>query len=99
MKNSSCSMGVLLQGFFLEHLVANKQASTQTVASYRDSFRLLLQYIHQHLKIEPAKMQLSDIQAPIILSFLENLEIERHNTRKRPWCNRFLYPGNYTLCS
>jgi integrase/recombinase XerD len=72
-------MGPLLQGFFVEHLLQHKHVSPQTVASYRDTFRLLLQYAHRQLKTEPAALKITALEAPLILSFLESLEQDRHN--------------------
>ena len=43
------SLATLLQAFFLERLIAQRNASPQTVAAYRDSFRLLLQFAHQRV--------------------------------------------------
>ena len=50
-------MGPLLQGFFVEHLRQHKHVSPQTVASYRDTFRLLLQFAHKQLRTEPAALK------------------------------------------
>jgi len=72
-------IGPLLQGFFVEHLLKHKHASPQTVASYRDTFRLLLQFAHRHLKKEPAALEVAALDAPVILSFLDSLEKDRHN--------------------
>jgi site-specific recombinase XerD len=75
-----------LQMFFLQHLHSNKRASGQTIAAYRDTFRLLLQYVQQTRNIEPSKLQLSDLDASTLLSFLDHLEKEEtiapdHETR------------------
>jgi integrase/recombinase XerD len=43
----------LVQGFFAEHLIAERQLSSCTVASYRDSLRLLLVYVHKQTRREP----------------------------------------------
>jgi hypothetical protein len=51
-KSSSFLIGPLLQGFFAKHLIQHKHVSPETVASYRDAFRLLLQYVHKQLKTE-----------------------------------------------
>src|SRR5205814_1508303 len=45
MSTATTSIGPLLQGFFVEHLLQHKHVSPQTVTSYRDTFRLLLQYV------------------------------------------------------
>ena len=49
----------LLQAFFLERLVAQRNASPQTVAAYRDSFRLLLEFAHQHIGKAPERLELT----------------------------------------
>jgi integrase/recombinase XerD len=83
-KSSSSLIGPLLQGFFVEHLLQHKHVSPQTIASYRDAFRLLLQYAHKQLKTEPALLEVTALDAPMILSFLDSLEKDRHNcTRSR----------------
>jgi hypothetical protein len=78
-KSSSTLIGPLLQGFFVEHLAQQKHVSPQTIASYRDAFRLLLQYAHKRLKTEPASLDVTALDAPLILSFLDSLETDRHN--------------------
>lgn len=79
MKSSSALVGPLLQGFFVEHLLQQKHVSPQTIASYRDAFRLLLQHVHKQLKIEPVSLEVTALDAPVILSFLDSLETDRHN--------------------
>lgn len=76
----SPSFPTLLQDFFCQRLIAQRNASARTVASYRDSFRLLLRYAHSHLRKAPAALSLTDLNAPFILSFLDYLEKERGNS-------------------
>ncbi len=73
-------VGPLLQVFFTEYLVAQKRLSLQTIASYRDTFRLLLQFIHREAGIEPVALPIATLDADRILAFLEGLEKDRHNT-------------------
>ena len=73
------SFPTLLQQFFLERLIQQRNASAQTVASYRDSFCLLLRFAKSHLGKAPERLTLSDLDAPLILAFLNYLENERHN--------------------
>lgn len=74
------SFGVLLQAFFSEHLLAHKRASAHTIAAYRDTFRLLLKFLStSHGKI-PSDIHVIDLDAPVILSFLDHLETERQNS-------------------
>jgi integrase/recombinase XerD len=78
-KSSPTLIGPLLQSFFVEHLLQQKHVSPQTIASYRDAFRLLLQFVHKTLKVEPASLPVISLDANLILSFLDNLEVYRHN--------------------
>ena len=74
------SLATLLQAFFLERLTAQRNASPQTVAAYRDSFRLLLEFAQQYVGKAPERLELTDLDAPVVLAFLDHLERERHNT-------------------
>jgi integrase/recombinase XerD len=56
--SADATLATLLRAFFLERLVAQRNASPQTVAAYRDSFRLLLQFAHQHLGKAPERLEL-----------------------------------------
>lgn len=70
----------LVQEFFCQRLVAQRNASPCTVASYRDAFRLLLCFAEPHLRKKPSALVLADLDAPVILAFLDDLERARHNT-------------------
>lgn len=70
----------LLQDFFCQRLIAQRQASPRTVASYRDTFRLLLSYATARSKKTASALTLADLDAPLILDFLDHLEQERHNS-------------------
>jgi integrase/recombinase XerD len=69
----------LLQEFFCQHLLNQRNASSRTIASYRDTFRLLLQYIEKRKNTRPVDVTLGDLDAPCILAFLDYLEKERRN--------------------
>jgi integrase/recombinase XerD len=68
-------VGPLLQIFFTDFLIAQRRLSLQTVASYRDTFRLLLQFVHRETGIEPVA-----VKTEIIVRFLDTLEKDRGNT-------------------
>jgi integrase/recombinase XerD len=70
-------IGPFLQLFFAEHLVVHKRASAQTIASYRDTFRLLLQFMQNRGGIPPAAIPLTAVDADCILDFLNYLERDR----------------------
>ena len=82
MKNSTSSslFPMLLQQFFAERLIQQKNVSPQTVASYRDTFRLFLNFAQQQLHKSPSQLVLTDLDAPLVLAFLNHIERERHNT-------------------
>jgi site-specific recombinase XerD len=67
----------LLENFFTGHLIAERHLSPCTVASYRDTCRLLLHYVETHTHRAPVEQCLEDWDAPRLLSFLEYLEKER----------------------
>lgn len=69
----------LVHDFFCSHLMAQRNVSPQTVASYRDTFRLLLPFAQTCIKKAPCKMNLEDIDAQLILDFLAHLEKDRGN--------------------
>ena len=72
-------VGPLLHIFFTEYLVAQKRLSLQTIASYRDTFRLLLQFVHREAGIEPVALPVATLDADRVLAFLDGLERDRHN--------------------
>jgi integrase/recombinase XerD len=69
-----------LQAFFTQRLMTQRRASAQTVAAYRDTFRLLLRFVAAQTSKLPAALAFADLDAPTIGAFLEHLEKERHNT-------------------
>ena len=72
----------LLERFFSQRLVAQRQASPHTIASYRDTFRLLLQFAEKRLHKRPSSLSLSDLQPALIGAFLDELEKTRGNTAR-----------------
>lgn len=74
------SFSILMQAFFSEHLGAHKRASPQTICSYRDTFRLLLKFVQEKQRTMPSDVAVTDLDAPVILSFLDHLEATRRNS-------------------
>lgn len=70
----------LLQAFFCQRLMQQRHASSRTVSSYRDAFRLLLRFAEAHAGKPVSQLSLSDLKASLILAFLDDLETQRHNT-------------------
>jgi site-specific recombinase XerD len=69
----------LLEAFFTQRLIAQRRASPHTIASYRDTFRLLLQFAQKRLHKPPAQLALADVGAPFVGAFLKDLENHRAN--------------------
>lgn len=72
----------LLRTFFCEHLTAQREVSPQTVASYRDTFRLFVGYAATRLVKTPTDLALADLDAPLVLDFLDHLQATRGNTAR-----------------
>jgi integrase/recombinase XerD len=70
---------VLLESFFTERLVAQRRASPHTIASYRDTFRRLLQFAQKQLHKPPSQLAMEDLNAPFLGTFLNDLENHRAN--------------------
>jgi site-specific recombinase XerD len=81
MKTSS-NLAVLLEAFFTDRLMRQRQASPHTVAAYRDAFCLLLKFAQDRLKKAPSSLTLEHLDAPFIASFLDHLEKDRGNSAR-----------------
>src|SRR5712691_6636133 len=78
----SADLPSLLQSFFTDRLVRQRQASPHTIAGYRDCFRLLLQFAKKRLSKMPSQIRIEDLDAPFIGLFLEHLESVRKNSAR-----------------
>ncbi len=72
-------LSALLQSFFTDRLISQRQASPHTIASYRDTFRLLFRFAHRQLKKPPSHLTLEDLDAPFIGTFLNHVVTDRNN--------------------
>lgn len=80
MADATPSFPMLLQRFFAEHLRQQRAVSPHTVAAYRDAFRLLLSFAHARIGKSPTELTLADLDAALILAFLDHLERERKSS-------------------
>ena len=69
-----------VQAFFADYLCQQRRLSPQTIMSCRDTFRLLLTFLRDQTGIEPSALRIADVDAPVVLSFLNHLEQERGNS-------------------
>jgi site-specific recombinase XerD len=76
---SAANFPALVQSFFLERLLQQRQASHNTIAGYRDTFRLLIKFAMERLGRAPTELVLEELDAPFIAEFLEHLEKDRGN--------------------
>lgn len=51
-----------------------RQASPHTISSYRDTFRQFLKFTEQQLHKAPSHLDFEEINAPLIMAFLDHLE-------------------------
>jgi integrase/recombinase XerD len=77
--SQSTQFSSLMQSFFAQHLCEHKEVSPRTVTVYRDTFRLLFAFMQTRTGRTPSDLGLADLDAPVILEFLEHLETARHN--------------------
>lgn len=80
MTTSSVPAAALVQAFFVEYLLNQKHASPRTLAAYRDAFRLLLGFVRETQGIEPAVLNVENLDAPIVVDFLDHIERHRANS-------------------
>jgi len=76
------TFSALLESFFSERLIRQRQVSPHTISSYRDTFRLLLQFAQRRLHKPPSRFALEDIDAPMVTAFLNDLENSRKITAR-----------------
>ena len=73
------AIAATLQSFFTDRLISQRQASAHTIASYRDTLRLFVQFMHRRTGKAPSRLDWADLNADAVSAFLDHLEIERHN--------------------
>ena len=69
-----------LQAFFTDRLLRQRHASSHTVAAYRDTLRILLSYAAVQVNVSPSRLDIGQLDAPMIGAFLDHLEHERGNS-------------------
>jgi site-specific recombinase XerD len=77
------SFAALLERFFTQRLMQQRQASPHTISSYRDTFRQFLKFVQQQLHKPPSRLNFEEIDAPLIVAFLDGLETHGVSVRSR----------------
>lgn len=76
------SLAPLLEMFFTERLLRQRQASPHTIAAYRDAFRLFLRFAEKRLGKAPSDLLLTDVDASFVGAFLDHVEKDRGNSAR-----------------
>ena len=69
-----------LQAFFTDRLIRERDASPQTIAAYRDAWRLLLGFAATTSGRQPFHLDINDLDVDVVTGFLDHLEHDRHNS-------------------
>src|SRR5437879_4675232 len=77
------SFAALLERFFTQRLMQQRQASPHTISSYRDTFRQFLKFVQLRLHKTPSSVNFEEIDAPLIVTFLDGLEKHGLSVRSR----------------
>ena len=77
MSSTTTALAPLLERFFTQRLMQQRQVSPHTISSYRDTFRLLLTFTQQRLHTQPTHLAFDQLGAPLIVEFLDHLEKHR----------------------
>ncbi|MCG2633171.1 site-specific integrase, partial [Bradyrhizobium sp. WYCCWR 13023] len=78
----ACNVATLIERFFTERLMRQRNVSGNTIASYRDTFRLLFMFARVQLRKSPSALTLADLDATFIGAFLTDLEVTRGASAK-----------------
>ena len=78
----ACNVATLIERFFTERLMRQRNVSANTIASYKDTFRLLFMFAQERLRRSPSALTLTDLDATFIGAFLTDLETNRGASAK-----------------
>ena len=79
---TTATLPALVQQFFTDRLCTQMEASTNTIASYRDTFRLLLRFGSERTGRAPTKLKIEDLDSELVGDFLAHVESERRNSAR-----------------
>jgi integrase/recombinase XerD len=71
-----------LQAFFTDRLIRQRQASPHTITAYRNTLRLLIVFTAHRTGKDPCRLDVADLDAPLIAAFLDHLEHDRANSTR-----------------
>jgi integrase/recombinase XerD len=79
---TTATLPALIQQFFTDRLCTQMEASPNTIAGYRDTFRLLLRFVSEQTGRAPTKLKIEDMDAAVVGDFLIHVETLRHNSAR-----------------
>lgn len=79
---TTTTLPALIQQFFTDRLCNQMEASPNTIASYRDTFRLLLRFASERTNRVPTKLKIEDLDMVLIGDFLVHVETQRRNSAR-----------------
>jgi site-specific recombinase XerD len=78
----------LVESFFVEYLPRQRGASVHTVRAYRDTLKLLFEFVARRLGRGIASLELGNLDADAVAYFLDDLESKRRNSAATRNCRR-----------
>ena len=79
---TTATLPALIQQFFTDRLCTQMEASPNTIAGYRDTFRLLLRFVSEQTGRVPTKLKIEDIDSDLVSDFLAHVETLRRNSAR-----------------
>ena len=79
---TTTTLPALIQQFFTDRLCNQMEASPNTIASYRDTFRLLLRFASERTNRAPTKLKIEDLDMALVEDFLVHVETQRRNSAR-----------------
>jgi integrase/recombinase XerD len=70
------TLAPIIESFFTQRLMTQRRVSPHTVASYRDTFRLLLAFAQRRTGKAPSDLELTDVDAGLVSAFLDHLDLQ-----------------------
>lgn len=93
MKRSPCDLFTHVQSYFTEYLPKQRGASIHTIRAYRDALTMLFKFVAEQRHRGVASLQLGDIDANVVMSFLNHIEVKRSNSAGTRNCRRAAVRG------
>lgn len=71
-----------ITAFFQKRLAVDRRASPHTCDTYAYAFQLLFEFMSRKFGVPPTEITLEQLDAPLVLDFLEDLQKQRHNAAR-----------------